>query len=525
MDASEVRDKQEEAKALLSSAALGKATGFDFERRARKLAEALSIYRELGDKQGQVEALTRLGSTARNVADFAAALDHLHEAEKLVEDLGNPAASRDLNAQVGSVLMDLGDYQAALEQAEREWEFASQGDDPEARLMALNGIGCARVLLGEPEQGIAKIKESIRYIEDITDEARRGHLYSQSSADLAEAFLKWDKPDEALMHAEEGTQRAASIGHRPLIMLNSMYAGRAALALRKLDLALERLRSAVDLANGMGLRSQESQARLDLGKALAELGRHAEAFESYRAGHQLEKDIQLDKAARRLEFQRAQREIAKARQDRENAERVLFTVLPQAIAVRMTRGEPRIADEIPDVSVIFADLVGFTAMSTRTKPRELLELLDRVFSEFDRLTTSFQLEKVKTIGDAYMAVGGALTASPDHLENAARLAIEMVRAAGRLSPEPGTKLAIRIGLHVGPVIAGVIGSSRLSYDLWGETVNLASRLESSGAAGRICVSADVAQRLVPRFSFEPREPIRLKGFGEMRTFFLVGMGA
>ena len=509
-----------EAQTLLSSAVHGDAKRFDFERRARKFAEALSIYRELGDRHGQAEVLIRLSNTARNIADFPAALDYLHKAEKLVEDLNDPVVGRDLSGQLLGVLMDVGDYPAALDYAKREWELASKTDDVERRLMALNGVGCSHVLLGEYEEGVARIKESIGYIDGVANEGRRGHLYAQSIADLAEAFLKWGKPQEALAYAEDGAKRAAGIDHSPLIMLNSMYAGQAALALRKPALAVEKLQATVDLASRMGLKSQECQARMDLGNTLADLGRHQEAFDSYRTGHQIEKEIHLDKAVRRLEFRRAQHEIEEARREKENAERVLFTVLPKAIATRMTQGEARIAEELPDVSVLFADLVGFTTMSTRMKPWELLELLERVFSEFDRLTASFQLEKVKTIGDAYMAVGGALTTSSDHLEKAGRLAIEMVRAVERMSTESETRLAIRVGLHAGPAIAGVIGTNRLSYDLWGETVNLASRLESSGMAGRIHVSAQAAERLKGCFLFEPHGPVDLKGFGEMRTFFL-----
>ena len=506
--------------ALLSSAVLGKATGFDFERRATKLAEALSNFCELGDKLGQAKALIQLGKTARNVADYSNAIDYLHEAEKLVEDLHNPILGYELSGQLAAVFLDLGDYPAALEYAEREWDMASRADDPERRLLALNGMGCVRVLLGEHEEGVAQIKESMGYIDRIANEDRRAHLYAQSMADLSEAFLNWGKPRESLAFAEEGAKMASSAEHSPLVMLNSMYAGQAALAMRKPELAVEKLQAAVELASRMGLRSEESRARMELGNALADLGRHREAFESHRIGHRIDKEIRLDKAVRRLESVRTQRQIEEARREKENAERLLFAVLPKDIATRMTHGESRIAEEVPDVSVLFADLVGFTTMSAWMKPRELLELLERVFSEFDRLTESFRLEKVKTIGDAYMAVGGTLTTNSNHLENAAQLAVEMVRAVELMNSHAGTDLAIRVGLHAGPVIAGVIGSNRPSYDLWGESVNLASRLESSGIAGRIHVSAHVAELLKDRFSFEPRGPVELKGFGEMRTYFL-----
>jgi class 3 adenylate cyclase len=186
----------------------------------------------------------------------------------------------------------------------------------------------------------------------------------------------------------------------------------------------------------------------------------------------------------------------------------------------MTRGEGRIAEELADVSVLFADIAGFTKLSTHTAPRDLLTLLEQIFSEFDRLTGQFQLEKVKTIGDAYMAVGGALAPLPGHAENAVRLGLAMIAAIDTIRMAKGMPLAIRIGLHAGPVVAGVIGENRLAYDLWGESVNLASRLESSGAPGRIHVSAAVAERLRGTFDFEQRGTIELKGFGPVPTFFV-----
>jgi class 3 adenylate cyclase len=186
----------------------------------------------------------------------------------------------------------------------------------------------------------------------------------------------------------------------------------------------------------------------------------------------------------------------------------------------MKDGEARIADDLADVSVLFSDLVGFTGLATRVGARELLDLLDRIFSTFDQLADAHGLEKVKTIGDAYMAVGGALAASPDHLERSIRMGLDMLRAVERLGMEGAPGLAIRIGLHAGPAVAGVIGKRRLNYDLWGETVNLASRLESSGVPGRIHVSESVATRLAGAFTLEPRGVVAIKGLGEMRTFLV-----
>lgn len=500
-------------------AALDTRAGFDSEERASKLGNALLLFRELGDLHGQARALTKLGNVALNAADYAAALDYLHEAEDIAAELNDPAASREVRGQLCGLHADLGEHETALTYASRAWELDSGSPDSQVRMHALNGLGCILAAMGRHEEGVAKIEEAMALAEDVPG-ARRQHNVSQSRADLADAFLRWNRPTEALRHAEAGARIAREIGHAPLVMLNTLYAGRAASALNEWPLAEQRLDFAAALAQQMAQKSHECQARLELAAALAAMGRHEEALDSYRQGHRVEREIRKDEAARRLEFRRAKGEIDRARRDKESAERVLFAVLPQAIAQRIKAGEARIAEDVADVSVLFADLVGFTAMSTRAPPRELLALLERVFCEFDQLVAAFQLEKIKTIGDAYMAVGGALAPSPDHLERSAHLAIEMLGAVRRMGAGMQPQLAIRIGLHAGPAIAGVIGAQRLSYDLWGETVNLASRLESSGVPGRIHVSASAAERLRGAFALEPRGLIELKGFGRIPTFFL-----
>jgi class 3 adenylate cyclase len=502
----------EEATEKMSAGAL--------EQHARLLGEALQIFRELGDQRAQFKTLLKLASAARNGADYQAALDYLREADALAATIGDPALEHELQSELCVVYISLNDLDAAFDAANVQLRFVAGGNDPEQNLLALNALGCIQVLRGQHAEGVARINESLSFLGAIAKESRRSYLHVQSIADLAEAHLSWGRNEEALGYAQQAEAGARRIGFQPLVMLASMYAGQAALRLGKPEAAVEKLRACIDLARESRHKAQQHQAMCDLGSALAELGRHAEAFETYRDGHRLEKEIHIDHAARRMEFDRARKEIERSRHEKESAERVLFSVLPQAIATRMTRGEGRIAEELADVSVLFADIVGFTALSTRTTPADLLVLLEEIFSEFDRLTGQFQLEKVKTIGDAYMAVGGALAPLPGHAENAVRLGLAMIAAIDTIRMAKGMPLAIRIGLHAGPVVAGVIGENRLAYDLWGESVNLASRLESSGAPGRIHVSAAVAERLRGTFDFEQRGTIELKGFGPVPTFFV-----
>jgi len=208
--------------------------------------------------------------------------------------------------------------------------------------------------------------------------------------------------------------------------------------------------------------------------------------------------------------------------ERARSERLLLSILPPAIAERLKDEPGTIAEGFAVASVMFADLAGFTAYSRTADPRGLVELLDAVFSEFDRLAAEHGVEKIKTIGDAYMAVAGLPVPRPDHAAAAARMALGMHDAFAALARERGLPLALRIGIHSGPVVAGVIGRQKFSYDLWGDTVNLASRMESHGEPGRIHVSAATRELLGEAFRFEERGEVAVKGSGTMRTFFLLG---
>lgn len=220
--------------------------------------------------------------------------------------------------------------------------------------------------------------------------------------------------------------------------------------------------------------------------------------------------IQRQLTQQALEFQRKQ------------TEKLLLNILPKPIAQRLQKSQKVIADSFADVSVLFADLVGFTDFSSQTTPTELVELLNLIFSEFDQLSEEHGLEKIKTIGDAYMVVAGLPTYRPDHAEAIAQMALDMQAALASFNAKIGQAFRLRIGINIGPVVAGVIGLSKFIYDLWGDTVNVASRMESSGIPGEIQVTAATYERLKEQFLFKERGSILIKGKGEMITYLLLG---
>ena len=206
---------------------------------------------------------------------------------------------------------------------------------------------------------------------------------------------------------------------------------------------------------------------------------------------------------------------------REN-ERLLLSILPAPIAARLKSGTDSIADHFPEVSVLFADIVDFTVLSGGMSPKLLVSLLDNLFTHFDELARRHQVEKIKTIGDCYMAVCGVPEIRAGHAAALADLALEMIQSMKQFNQSRGISLRLRIGLNTGPVVAGVIGRSKFIYDLWGDTVNTASRMESTGVADRIQVTEDMQQSLTAQFDLEARGEVEVKGKGRLRTWFLLG---
>ncbi|MBL7997394.1 MAG: adenylate/guanylate cyclase domain-containing protein [Candidatus Kapabacteria bacterium] len=294
----------------------------------------------------------------------------------------------------------------------------------------------------------------------------------------------------------------------------------------------------------------------DLAELYEKQGRWRESHFHFKKYHDLEKEVQTEEAKKQaelLDYERKQSErekhIAVERAKHEATEQLLHNVLPPSIARRMVAGENLIAEKLPNVSVLFADIVGFTKLSQRISAEELVEGLDRIFSTFDTLAESYGLEKIKTIGDAYMVVAGAPEPRADHAEVMAAFAFEMVEAIQEFSSiGTGEQIQLRIGIHSGEVVAGVIGKKKFAYDLWGDAVNTASRMESHGEAGRIHVSEEFVRMLfpsqtlpdrdgfsVPDESFTlsigegrgedkvraiPRGDLDIKGKGRMKTYFL-----
>ena len=233
----------------------------------------------------------------------------------------------------------------------------------------------------------------------------------------------------------------------------------------------------------------------------------------------LEKKRLRDLDQQHLEMLNKEKELLEVEQLK--TEKLMLNILPRPIADRLKRGEKNISGSYPDVTILFSDLVGFTKMSSQTSATDLVKLLNDLFTLFDKRADALGVEKIKTIGDAYMAVAGLPIPRPDHAQLCAELALGMFDDLKAFNQENGKELDMRIGLNSGPVVAGVIGYTKFSYDLWGNTVNTASRMESTSKPGRVQVSPATYEAIKNDFHLEDGGLMECKGLGEILTHLLV----
>jgi PAS domain S-box-containing protein len=233
---------------------------------------------------------------------------------------------------------------------------------------------------------------------------------------------------------------------------------------------------------------------------------------------QVNQELEVRVKHRTVELQKINQDLTI---EQNKSEQLLLNMLPFSIAQRLKQKEISIADRFEDVTILFADLVDFTKIAAQVSPSKLVTILNDIFSTFDHLTQTYNLEKIKTIGDSYMVVGGLPNCRENHAEAIANLALEMQKKINLFRDQNGESLKLRIGINTGAAVAGVIGLKKFSYDLWGDAVNVASRMESYGEKGKIQVSESTYNILKHKFMFEKRGLIDVKGKGKMLTYWLL----
>jgi class 3 adenylate cyclase/tetratricopeptide (TPR) repeat protein len=429
---------------------------------------ARRIFRELGDRKSEAMAVHNLGQGLHDAGRHAEAIAHLRQALSLRESVQDSRGALSSRIGLGSALASSGKaaeaipiLEAALAEA-RRLEVAEL--EAEARL---------RLFVAFRESG--RLAQAIDHL-TAAMELRDKLLSASSQARIAEmqARFESERSEREIRVLQQDKEIQSLRLHRQELLRNALLVLIVLLGvLAALTLSRYRLK-------------QRSEAALQ------------------------EKNRLLERARQEIEV------------ERDKSEQLLLNVLPPTIAGRLKDRETTIADRYSEATILFADLVGFTGLSQRMDADALVRMLNQIFSRFDALTDRHGLEKIKTIGDCYMVVGGVPETRPDHCAAVAAMALDMVRELDAFNAEMGQSLQIRIGINTGAVVAGVIGRRKFIYDLWGDAVNTASRMESHGEPSRIHATDAVVEAIGHLYRFEARGEIEVKGKGRMRTWFLAG---
>ncbi|MBK9117418.1 MAG: tetratricopeptide repeat protein [Betaproteobacteria bacterium] len=429
---------------------------------------ARGIYRDVGDRKGEAIALHNLGRSATEQKRFEDAIAFLTQARELrtaIEDARGAVSSR---ISLGETLTAAGRAAEAIPLLEAALAEARTLGVPELESAARLQLALATRAAGRPAAAYDHLQAHVELqdrLQGATAQARvaemQARFESEKSAREIEV-LQRDREIQALTAKRQQTLRNALVVLAVLLaLLAAVMVSRYRLK-RKSEAALQEKNRLLEIAHG---------------------------------------------------------EVAA---ERDRSEQLLLNVLPPAIAGRLKDRETTIADRFSEATILFADIVGFTVLSQRMDAESVVRVLNDVFTRFDALTDKHGLEKIKTIGDCYMVVGGVPASRPDHCAAVADMALDMIRALDAFNAETGQALQIRIGINTGAVVAGVIGRKKFIYDLWGDAVNTASRMESHGEPSRIHATDAVVAAIGDRYRFDERGEIEVKGKGRMRTWFLLG---
>ncbi len=513
----------------------------DYPRALENMNNALVLQEELGMKVEVAKVLGNIGGVYWNLSDYSRALDYLYRSLALYEELGMTQELAGKISDIGVVHRSLGDYPRALEHLSRALQLEEKGGKKDGIARVCGNMGLVYQNLAEFPLALEYMSRALATHEELGLKAEAARTIGNMGAVL---HLLGDYP-RALEYMLRALALHDEIGMRADVArvsgkIGSLYANKN-YAGYDVEKAEEYLLGAVALSEQLGTRDEQYENHKLLSDLYKQEARWEECQFHFERFHELKETVKSEEAQKKAAQIDLQKRIADMEQRRsveraaaEATTALLHRVLPPSIATRLVQGE-KVADYFNQISILFADIVGFTPIAARMPAKAVLAFLNYVFGEFDRIIERHGCQKIKTIGDGYMAVSGAPIACEDHAERLALAALELMNDIA-LPDEvtkqlpSGASFDLRIGLHSGSAYAGIVGEKAFSYDVYSDAVNLAARMESHGIAGRIHVSEEFAIHLQnrqattrdnsPVFVFEERGEMDIKGKGTMRTYFL-----
>jgi len=461
-----------------------------------RLRRNLEILESLNHRNGIATTLCLIGNVYNATSDYPVALEHYRRALEMNEEGGHKRGIADLTSNMGSVYGRLGDHSTSLEWYEKAAVLNREMNDQSGLASALASIGLLHELMDDYEQAIVYGRKALTIYEE------NGEI--SYIADVLGSIVRSMTKLGATAEAKKLLERIDALPLKG--PFDQCHRLRCHATVQKaegfVDEAIESLNAALAVAQQYSLRSEQAEIH----ESLRDLCQHSNDFAGYILHNneytRITEEINGKDTAAKLAMQEKQREIDAREREHEKQLAVLHSTLPKEVAERVARGEV-VNDHYENASVIFLDIVGFTELSSSMSSQEVIALLDDVFSQCDAICKQHNVTKIKTIGDSYMCV------SFDNVINAALAAMEMSRIQYTIQNTEfnPSMLQYRIGVHCGPVTAGVIGKERMQYDVWGDTVNVASRMESSGSPGRIHVSQTFADNLKSNQESRIKNPI------------------
>jgi len=513
----------------------------DYPKALEFYIKALQIFEELENKHAIGLSLGNIGYMYSNLSDYPKAIEFFQKAMFIYEEIGNNDGLATNLGNIGLVYVQLLDYPKALDYYEKALNIYNQIEDKEGIARNFGNIGNVFSDLMDFTKALEYYQKALHYYEQI--ENKRGIAINLGNIGIV--YKNLSEYSKALEYYQKSLIINEEIGRKEgiavnLVNIGSIYASNDSQLYDNIK-AEKFLQRTVQLAEEISSKNILMEAHIELHNLRISEKRFEEALEYHKKSISLKEEIQsieVKKQAERFDLERkdAEREklVAEERGRLLERESILRNILPDSVTERLVRGENPIADHFESVSVLFMDMVGFTSFSSNAPPKQLVYLLDSIFSKADEIVEHFGLEKIKTIGDGYLAVANVTKPLKDHQLATARSALTLMETLKEFTVNIPAELGdtswisemndieIRIGIHTGEVVAGIIGKNKYTYDLWGDAVNIASRMESNSEAGRIHVSADFAKSIenYPEFKLIPRGEISIKGKGTMNTFWL-----
>ncbi len=481
--------------------------------------------------------LGNMANTSRNTGDYEQALEYNQRALTLVERGSNLDSVSIIFSGLANVYDDMGDYPRALEYHQKALAIDRQRENKQSIASSLMNIGNVYHELGDSAEALAHYHQSLALVEELGNRAgivRRLANIGNIQYDYGNYAQSLEYFYKALQLAEE--LHMPSLAATILSNIGEIY-GNTELELFDGAKAEEYLLRALSVQTALGVKKGMYGSYKSLATLHEAQNSFEKAYEYFKKFYALEKEVQSKEAkdqAERYAIERKTAEYEKESAVQKEREKILDNILPKSITERLLKGEQPIADYAGSVSIFFSDIVDFTEVTHRIPARELVAGLNEIFKHFDTIALRHGIEKIKTIGDAYMAVCGLPVAREDHAERMANFATEIQEYCRQGATIAGYTLQVRIGLHCGEVIAGVIGDQKFAYDMWGDAVNTASRMESHGEPGKIHVSEEFKHAVetlhatslhvetlhATSLQFIRRGEMEIKGKGTMKTYFL-----